>query len=230
MSAGVRTPRLPAPLLAGVKFGYVDSDGTQEGPAHAMRARWLAFTAVLLASCSQAARPDDSGAVQDVVLDAPGADAPPDAASSAGFACTTGVQTWMEINGVVSQTAAVSATPQFLNCCEAATIQFVSARFTDSLTVLWRVQAGPTLQLPATVDLAHLPPAWSVTVFAGCAPGTPGCMPSDQFTDGLTGTLTVDRDGMGYRSNVCLTFAETAANPHTAIHSMRLASGDVTTH
>ncbi len=195
---------------------------------------WLASLALASTACGSAVAPD--GSVQpDAAADSPSADArvvPPVDSNVDGGAplCTTGSQRRMEINGVVSETASVAAMAMFLSCCDAAAIQFTSARFTDSLAIVWRVQVGSMPALPTTVDVANLPRGWSVEVWAGCSPATTGCTPTDRFDTGLTGSLTVARtDATGtYRMNACVSFNENPAAPHASIHSLRLASGEVT--
>jgi hypothetical protein len=189
----------------------------------------LAFAT--LSACGQAVSPTDGGTPRDTAADSIAVtdEAVRDASVDAGSFCTTGASTWMEINGVVSTTAAVHAQIVGLDCCDAASIAFVSARFRQGLSVMWRAPAGAMPTLPATVDLEHLPTGWGVQVFEGCDPTTSGCTPTDRFDTDLHGTLSVARTGTGYAMNVCVSFDENPASPHPTTHSFRLASGDVTT-
>lgn len=188
-------------------------------------------------ACGASTRGSDA-ALQDVasqdaaLVDAPSplAEAGADASDAGGY-CADGAQRWMELNGVGVSTAAVSAAPLFLNCCEAGEFRFLSARFAEALVVQWRAQAFPMPATPVTLDLAHLPQGWSVTVSAGCPATGTGCVPSDQFTEGLTGTLTLTRtasDG-SFAGSVCVAFEESSAQPHANIHRFRLSSGAVQT-
>lgn len=140
----------------------------------------------------------------------------------------------VEVNGIVAASPAVSATPLYLNCCDGAAIEAMSQQLPATMTPVvleWQhTLSGSGTNLPVTLDLAHLPEGWLVTVSTGCGPMETGCSLSDTFTMGLTGTLTISTDAAGnYTMSTCMTATESADSPHTVVHSLKLWAPTVTT-
>ena len=133
------------------------------------------------------------------------------------------------LNGMLAASPSVVAMPLILNCCDGATMQVISMQVATPLTLLWRHQVGQGPNPPVTLDLANLPLGWSVTLYSGCNPTQPNCQPSDQYSSGLTGTLTVAGNGGSYQMSTCLEAIEDPGNPHPVIHSLRFWSPTVST-
>lgn len=122
------------------------------------------------------------------------------------------------VNSRLSTSPAVMVTPQFLDCCEAESIQFVSMQLSNTLSLQWRVQVGSQPSVPATVDLAKLPQGWGVNLTSDCNQ-IGQC--SDTLFDGMTGSLTVSGDfSAGFKTSACITANE--SSPHPVLHSVRL--------
>jgi hypothetical protein len=117
-----------------------------------------------------------------------------------------------------------------LNCCDAATMEFISMQLPTPIVLMWRHQVGQGPNPPLTIDLANPPSGWSVSVFSGCDPTQPNCQPSDSYSLGLTGSLTVSFTGASFQMSTCLSAAEDNAHPHPVIHSLLLWSPLVTAH
>ncbi len=127
-----------------------------------------------------------------------------------------------EVNGMLANSPAPLAKALFLNCCDAAEVSLVSMQLKEPLVLTWRHQVGSMPNLPATLDLAHLPAGWTVTLYSGCSPSQPGCTPTDSYDSGLTGTLTVSGGGASYQMSACLSASETPANKHPVLHAVRV--------
>lgn len=134
----------------------------------------------------------------------------------------------VELNGQRADSPFVSAQPLFLSCCEAAELSVVSMQIEQPLVFSWRHFVGGMNELPVTLDLAKLPPEWSVSLSSGCSSLQTGCQPTDTLSVGFVGSLTIDGDFNGYEMSVCLDVAEPAAAPHPVLHDVRLWSPTIT--
>jgi hypothetical protein len=195
------------------------------GHATSRRTVAVAVMASALSACASSATPAGDGAT-DVAHAAIDTMAPIDASPGvdAGGFCADPNSARLALNGVVAESPAASASEVFLNCCEAGVIRVVTARFTDAIAVSWRHQLGAsTTNIPVTLDLANLPPEWSVTLTDGCDPTMSSCTPTDQYASGMTGTLHIERTPSGQlRMSVCLDASEPASMPHPVVHSLQL--------
>jgi hypothetical protein len=152
-----------------------------------------------------------------------GALLPNDADLSFGDFCSGAAR--VQLDGMTAESPAVSGRLQFLDCCDAAEFEVVSAQIKEPLFLAWRHQVGNQPNLPATLDLAHLPTGWGATLYSGCSPTAPGCTPSDLLTSGLNGTLTVSGNLGSYQMSVCLS---AVAMTHPVLQTVRLWSPTVT--
>jgi hypothetical protein len=135
-----------------------------------------------------------------------------------------------DFNGIIAASPAVMATFLPLNCCEAGELLFVSQQLPQLLAVDWRHQVGQGPSPPTMLDLANLPMGWDVLLYVGCSPMTqPGCVPSDSYSTGFSGSLSVSVTATGYQASLCLTVDEPAGMPHTVLHSARLWTPPITT-
>jgi hypothetical protein len=161
---------------------------------------------------------------------APAGDGGADLASPGPGFCGDSNSARAEVNGMLAVSPSVTAQLAALNCCDAAELSFVSAQLNEPLVVFWRHQVGAMPTAPATLDLANLPAGWGVSLASGCTSLQTGCMPTDRFDSGLTGSLTINRTaGGGYQMSVCLGAMEAAAAPHPLLHTVRLWSPQVST-
>lgn len=127
----------------------------------------------------------------------------------------------VEMNGMTAESPAVSGRLEFLDCCDAAEFQVVSAQISQPLFFAWRHQVGTQPTLPTTLDLLNLPKGWGATLYSGCSPTAPGCTPTDLLTSGFSGTLTVSGTPSGVEMSVCL---DADVNAHPVLRSVRLWS------
>lgn len=188
----------------------------------------------VVTACAQTTTPTDGGNTVDVaVIDAPADTASSDAtlpATDAGGFCADPNSARIALNGVVAESPAPSASLILLNCCDSALLRVTTARFTDSIAVVWRHQIGQGPDLPVTLDLANLPDGWSVWLVDGCEPTMSSCTPVDRYDSGLTGTLHIERAADGQvRMSACLDVSEPASMPHPVVHSLQLWVPSVTT-
>ena len=148
-----------------------------------------------------------------------GAHPQPDFGASA-FSCGDPTSAHAELNGMYAISPAVSARELFLNCCEGASVDLISMQLATPLRLMWEQQVGNPGP-PITLDLASLPKGWSVTV-QNCG-GTSFCTPTDSYTSGLTGTLTITgAPGQGYTMTACVSAVEDPGSPHPVIHDLRM--------
>ena len=174
------------------------------------------------AACNQSGIPlvgdggggDLSAAVGD--LNAPAGDL-------AGF-CGDPASPRAALNGMLAASPAVNAVAIVLNCCDSAEIGVTSMQLSDRFFVAWRHQAGSGPDVPITFDVANPPMGWSVSLYSGCSVIEPGCVPTDRYFDGLSGTLSVSRSSGGsYQMSTCLSASESAStSPHPVVHSASL--------
>ncbi len=134
----------------------------------------------------------------------------------------------IELNGKLAASPAVSAHPLYLNCCEAAAFDVISAQLPTPIMVRWQRFVGPPPQWPVTVDLAKLPPGWIVSLTSGCLSSQRNCQPTDLYNEGFTGTLTIAQLNFGsYQMSTCLSVNE--SSPHPVIHSLHFWSPTIST-
>jgi proteasome lid subunit RPN8/RPN11 len=130
----------------------------------------------------------------------------------------------MELNGQDTTVAVTgrASMPAYAN--EQATVIFTPTGGDGTrILVTWHATDPHGSATPAKLDLAALPQAWSVTIYAGCSPGESGCSaPTDVVGSGLQGTLEVDGEFPDYEITLCLESAEPPANPRPELHSVRL--------
>lgn len=190
-----------------------------------MRASILPGVLAWLLGCHGGGAVGDGGT--DLATPGDGAGAPADLAQDAGF-CGAPRAARVQLNGTLSEGPATKGKALVLNCCDAATLSVTGAGLATPLTVMWRHQLTGGPDLPVTLDLARLPANWTVTLYSGCDPTTPGCVPSDRYDSGLSGTLALSRAGAGYEMTACVQASESAAAPHAVIHALRLWAPGVT--
>ena len=135
----------------------------------------------------------------------------------------------IELNGMLAASPVVNAYSLPLNCCDAAEVDLQSAQIATPIVVMCRHQVGQGPNPPVTLDLANLPPGWSVTVMSGCLAMQPACVPTDVLSTGLTGTLTISGNPLAYQMSLCLDGMEDPVHPQPVIHSIKLWTGVVTT-
>jgi hypothetical protein len=166
----------------------------------------------------------------DLAWDVPSDLAPPPSDGGLEDFCS-GNTPRMVVNGITTVPTVVGQV-QGLDCCDSGRFVATTGDFLQPVGVEWRVKAGPTAKLPATVDLGHLPDGWSVTVLAGCNLTSPGCFgPLDYFTTGFAGSLAVTLlDGsLDYDMSLCMQFQEPPEKPGDLLHSLILYAPHVST-
>ncbi len=134
----------------------------------------------------------------------------------------------IDLNGMLANSPSVSASPIILNCCDAAEIDFVSMQIATPISIGWRHQVGQGPNPPVVLDLANLPSGWSVSVRSGCVASQPNCTPTDSYTSGITGTLTIDGNPGAWKMTACASVVEPQGNPHPVIHTLDLWTPTVT--
>ena len=136
----------------------------------------------------------------------------------------------MIVNGVASN-ATVSGGAIGMDCCDGGIVKFASDTYAEPIQFEWIAEAGPTEQLPATIDLASPSKGWSVSVRIGCDPSQASCTTTtDSYTTGFVGSLHVERAATRLDTTLCLHVAETPASPHPLAHSLDLYAPHVSTH
>jgi hypothetical protein len=183
--------------------------------------------------------------VPDLAADAPRADGPADLATDpaadvaveareagpdwtpfavdgalAGFC--SGDSPRLVINGAASSPTVTGAMIPY-DCCDGGQFNVTSPAFALPIVFSWRRMSSSAWVYPATADLANLPTGWSVQFYAGCNPLSSSCTgSSDYYTTGFEGTLQLASSAVTVDMSLCLHVQETAAAPHSIIHSMEL--------
>lgn len=198
--------------------------------------RYLVLAALCTLGCNQSALTvgdggsggDASGGGDAALTDSGAIDLRSFGGADLGGFCGDPNSPRIEVNGMLAASPATTASALFLNCCDAAELQYISMQIPEPIVFGWRHNAAAPPDLPVTLDLANLPSSWSVVVYSRCSPTQPGCTPDDTYNSGLAGTLTVSRNGGGYQMSVCAEVSEPAGSPHPVVHTLRLWSPTIT--
>src|SRR5262249_25444212 len=155
---------------------------------------YIGFAAVLLSACNQSALSSGNDLSTSGQSDlATGGDLSRRATDLGGF-CGDPASPRIELNGALANSPGVMGTLLQLNCWEAAEFDALSMQLPTPIVVAWFHQIGQGPDPPVMLDLANLPVGWRVLAESGCTSTQTGCVPSDQYTSGFTGTLSVARN------------------------------------
>jgi hypothetical protein len=139
----------------------------------------------------------------------------------------TGTEARLSINGADAPVLNLYPKTMPLNCCDAGVLGIATGAFQSMMFVSWRVQVGP-VSLPATFDLASLPPGVTFGLYLGCDPATASCTSAPDHYSELRGTVQIARTAQGgYDVTYCVTAAEPAGAPHPILHEVHFYAPNI---
>ena len=125
----------------------------------------------------------------------------------------------LEENGKDNPVFSVKGKAIYLNCCNAAAVTINASQHAEIYTLRWQQYGGG----PSPVVLGGMDT--NVVLALGCDPTTTSCTSGNSvelYTQGFVGTITYQQMASSMRVSYCVAVSETASDPHTIVHSLRL--------